>query len=79
MCIPSTSENVIRAVSEVEKSLNTRITVFSFGDVQGCQNILKLVENTDESKAPKEIELDESELKQDCVLVFWSSGTTGNS
>ena len=79
MCIPSTSKNVIRAVSEAEKNLNTKITVFSFGDVQGCQNILEIVENTDESKAPKEIELDENEMKKDCVLVFWSSGTTGNS
>ena len=79
MCIPSTSKNVLRAVSEVEQTSNTKITVFSFGDVQGCQNILKLVENTDELKAPKEIELDENEMRQDCVLVFWSSGTTGNS
>ena len=77
VCIPSTATNVIKAVSEVEKNSDKKITIFSFGDVPGCENILKLVENVDELKSPKAVEFNEEEMKQDCAIVFWSSGTTG--
>ena len=77
VCIPSTSKYIFEAVLEAEENLDRKITVLSFGNVDGCQNIVELADGVDESKAPRGIEFDASEMKKDCIVVFWTSGTTG--
>ena len=79
VCIPDTASDLIEAVLEAEKNMDRTITVLSFGNVDGCPNILGLVHCVDESKAPKEVEFDKDEIKKDCIVVFWTSGTTGSS
>ena len=79
VCIPSTHQTIFQAIQEVQENSNQTITLFSFGDVEGCINILERVNEFNELEAPNPAEFTEEEMKTDCVIVFWTSGTTGKT
>jgi len=79
ICTEETVDRVKQAVAKVEAEGNTKVKVLSFGKVEGCTDVLGLLESVDlESRTPPEpVRFSEEEIKSEVNLVFWSSGTTG--
>ncbi len=75
ICNPDTHNNVRRAVEKVMSTSKKKIHVMCFGDVDGCENILAMMENTDESMAPEPHVA--KDVKKEMCIIFWTSGTTG--
>ena len=73
ICVPETAEKVIKAVELSNFSQTTK--VFSFEPVQGCINLQTLLQFANPNEVPEPV--DASDIIQDVLLVFWSSGTTG--
>ena len=49
--------------------------LYSFGEVEGVENILTILEVCSERMAPDPVEIQNP--KNETCIIFWSSGTTG--
>lgn len=47
------------------------------GEVEGCENLFKLLEEVDESDVIDPVQIDD--VSPENLNVIWSSGTTGNN
>ena len=72
VCIPSTYHSVARAVQEVQENSDQKIMLFSFGEAEGCINMLDRVNELDESNALAPIKFTKEEMENHCAIVFWN-------
>ena len=81
ICTSETYTRVAKAIKDVERHVEHKIKLFSFGPVQEleniCEDIVTTVSETDENEAPAPVILDDNELDKETAIIFWTSGTTG--
>ena len=76
ICTEETAENAQKAIASVEDSTKKKVHLFSFGDIDGVENILAMLDDLlDERMAPDPVEIQDT--KNETCIIFWSSGTTG--
>ena len=63
------------AIALHEESTKNKVQLYSFGNVNGLQNILTMLESTSENLAPEPVVVQNP--KTETCIIFWSSGTTG--
>ena len=76
LCVEDTADKVKEAANEVSKNRDKDVKVLSFGKVEGCIDILALLDETEADRAPEPVVFADDELKDEVCVVFWSSGTT---
>merc|ERR1719270_3157243 len=75
ICIDETVQNAKMAIALHEESYKNKVQLYSFGNVNGLQNILTMLESTSENLAPEPVVVQNP--KTETCIIFWSSGTTG--
>jgi len=75
VCIDETAKNAREAITSHESGTKKKVHLYSFGEVEGVENILPMLEATSERMAPDPVEVQNP--KTETCLIFWSSGTTG--
>ena len=76
ICTPEFSSQVRNAARKSKSASNNDVKILCLGEAEGCENLFNLLEGIDENDAMDPVEMDD--VDNDNLIVFWSSGTTGN-
>ena len=77
ICTVEHSDTLKKAANKSKFASNNDVRIVSLGEAEGCKNLLKLLEEVDESDVFEPIQIDD--VSTENLIVFWSSGTTGNN
>ena len=77
ICTAEHSVTLKKAASKSKFASNNDVRIVSLGEAQGCENLFKLLEEVDESNVTDPVQIDD--VSTENLIVFWSSGTTGNN
>ena len=75
ICVDETAKKAKEAITLYEMGVKKKVHLYSFGEVEGVENILTMLEACSEKMAPAPVEIQNP--KTETCLIFWSSGTTG--
>ena len=75
ICTDETAKNAKEAISSYEADTKKKVHFYSFGEVDGVENILTTLETISGKTAPDPVVIQNP--KTETCLIFWSSGTTG--
>ena len=77
ICTAEHSVTLKKAANKSKFASNNDVRIVSLGEAEGCENLFKLLEEVDGSDVIDPVQI--NDVSTENLIVFWSSGTTGNN
>lgn len=76
ICTPNLFSNVFEAVQKSKHASNYGSQIVCLGEAEGSSNLFDLLKDVSDKDAGEVVKIDEPDKEK--MMVFWTSGTSGN-
>ena len=76
ICTPNLSSNIQDSVQKSKHASNYGAQIICLGAAEGLSNLFDLMKDVSDKDAEEVVKIDEPDKEK--MMVFWTSGTSGN-